>query len=290
MAKDFRSVVPRNFSRYRTINMYWEMRADHNYTFKAGGKEIERGRKRGLHTLRFSTMIPVVRQRGFSLYANVQYASYVFDSPSSAIFSEHSNNQYTGGLCASYLTTLFHRPLLLSADVSADGWDGGWGIVQGRFVAAVVLSRGKHTGFTLGVAGLTVGKMPVLPVISFWHRFANPDWSLDVTLPNQLYVRYQHGSQRVSAGCTMSGENFYLHPDLPDAPSVCCYNEAVVKPEVLYEYIINRHFYTSARTGLSTAIKGALYTKSRHDLPVEMEQKRAAVPFFQVGLSYSLFK
>lgn len=292
LANDFHSVVARNFSRYRTINMYWEMKAAHDYTFAADGKEIEKGRKRNLHTLRFSTMIPVLKQRRFSLYANVQYASYVFDTAgeSSAIFSEHSYNHYSGGFTASYLATLFNRPLLLSADISADGWDGGWGMLQGRFVAALVLARSKRTGFTLGVAGMTLGKVPVLPVISYWHRFSNPDWSVDITLPSQLYCRYQHGSQRISAGCTMSGDNFYLRTNLPDAPSVCYYSEAVLKPEILYEYIINRHFYLSARAGVSTVIKGALYTKSRKELSTEMEQKRSPTPFFNVGVSYSLFK
>lgn len=292
LANDFRSVVARNFSRYRTINMYWEMKAAHDYTFTADGKEIGKGRKQGLHTLRFSTMIPVLKQRRFSLYANVQYASYVFDTDdeSSAIFSEHSYNHYSGGICASYLATLFNRPLVLSADISADGWDGGWGMLQGRFVAALVLARSKRTGLTLGVAGMTLGKVPVLPVISYWHRFANPDWSVDVTLPSQLYLRYQHGNQRISAGCTMSGDNFYLRTSLPDAPSVCYYSEAVLKPEILYEYIINRHFYLSARAGVSTVIKGALYTKGRKELSTKIEQDRSPIPFFNVGVSYSLFK
>lgn len=292
LAEDFRSVVARNFSRYRTINMYWEMKSAHDYTFTADGKEIERGRKRDLHTIRLSTMIPLLKKRQFSLYANVQYTSYVFDiaEESSAIFSEHSYNHYSGGIYASYLTTLFNRPLVLSADISADGWDGGWGILQGRFVAALVLAKGKRTGFTLGVAGMTLGKVPVLPVISYWCRFSNPDWSVDVTLPSQLYLRYQHGSQRLSVGCTMSGDNFYLRTSLPDSPSVCYYSEAVLKPEILYEYIINRHFYLSARTGVSTVIKGALYTKSRKELSTEIEQKRSLIPFFNVGVSYSLFK
>lgn len=292
LAKDFRSVVARNFSRYRTVNMYWEMKSAHDYTFTADGKEVEKGRKRDLHTIRFSTMIPVLKQRQFSLYANVQYASYVFDTAEeqSAIFSEHSYNHYSGGICASYLTTLFQRPLVLSADISADGWDGGWGTLQGRFVAALVLARGKRMGLTLGVAGMTLGKVPVLPVISYWHRFANPDWSVDVTLPSQLYLRYQHGNQRISVGCTMSSDNFYLRTTLPDSPSVCYYSEAVLKPETLYEYIINRHFYLSARAGISTVIKGALYTKSRKELSTDIEQKRSLTPFFNVGVSYSLFK
>lgn len=241
-----------------------------------------------LYSLHNDVLTTKIRQN----IANVQYASYVFDTDdeSSAIFSEHSYSHYSGSIYATYLATLFNHPLILSADISADGWDGGWGMLQGRFVAALVLARSKRTGFTLGVAGMTLGKVPVLPVISYWHRFANPDWSVDITLPSQLYLRYEHGNQRISAGCSMSADNFYLRTGLPDTPSVCYYSEVALEPEVLYEYIINRHFYLSARAGISTVIKDALYTKSRKELSTETEHDRSPVPFFNVGVSYSLFK
>ena len=81
LANDFRSVVARNFSRYRTVNLYWEMQGRHHYTFAAGGTGMERARKRDLHTIRFSTMVPVVRKRRFSLYGNLQYSNYHFEIP-----------------------------------------------------------------------------------------------------------------------------------------------------------------------------------------------------------------
>ena len=37
LANDFRAVVARNFSRYRTVNLYWEMKGSHHYTFASGG-------------------------------------------------------------------------------------------------------------------------------------------------------------------------------------------------------------------------------------------------------------
>lgn len=295
LADDFRSVVARHFSRYRTVNLYWEMKGSHNYTFTAGGKEIAKGRKRDLHAIRFSTMIPVLRKKSFSLYGNLQYSSYLtrFTDTPSRIFTKEDYSHYQGGLRASYFVTLFGRPLLLSADVSVDGWNDGWGMLQGRFVAAMVLARKERTGISAGLAAMTLGEVPVVPVFSYWHRFNNPDWSVDITLPSQMYLRYQRKSQRISAGASMSVDNFYLHTDLPDLPQVCYYSEAAMKPEIMYEYIINRHFYLSARAGLSIPLKGGLYTKGREAIEIdgdELEQNRSAVPFFHVGVSYSLFK
>lgn len=114
---DFNSAVVKNFSRYRTVNLYWEMNGNYNYTFAKGGKEMEKSRKEDLHTIRFSTMIPVVKVNYLSLYANLQYSNYNFrlsENDLSNVFSENDYSYYKGGVSASYFVNLFNRPLLLS--------------------------------------------------------------------------------------------------------------------------------------------------------------------------------
>lgn len=304
LAEDFRTLAAKNFSRYRTVNFSWEMNANHDYSFGLNGKEQEKGRKQSVHTLRFSTMVPIVKSHKASLYANVQYRSYNFESKGddlSSIFKEESYDYYAGGLNGSYYASLFNRPLVLSAEVKMDGWKKGWGEVQGRFSAMMVLKNTHSTNFSLGLMGMThFSGIPVLPIISYWHRFANPNLSLDITLPSQMYLRYQMRHQRISVGASMGADEFYLKSDVEGASRVYLYKEAVVKPEIHYEYIINRQFYLSAHVGYSALIKGGLYTKKRKELKIADEENggkesfyqldRSAVPFFNVGVSYSLFK
>lgn len=304
LAEDFRTLAAKNFSRYRTVNFSWEMNANHDYSFGLDGKEQEKGRKQTVHTLRFSTMVPIVKSHKASLYANVQYRSYNFESKGdelSSIFKEESYDYYAGGLNGSYYASLFNRPLVLSAEVKMDGWKKGWGEVQGRFSAMMVLKNTHSTNFSFGLMGMThFSSTPVLPIITYWHRFANPNLSLDITLPSQMYLRYQMRHQRISVGASMSADEFYLKSDVEGASRVYLYKEAVVKPEIHYEYIINRQFYLSAHVGYSALIKGGLYTKKRKELKIADEENggkesfyqldRSAVPFFNVGVSYSLFK
>lgn len=149
--------------------------------------------------------------------------------------------------------------------------------------------------------GMTLySSTPILPVVTYWHRFGNPHLSLDITLPSQMYLRYQMRRQRLSVGASMNADNFYLKSDLEGTPQVYWYNEVVVKPEIHYEYIINQQFYLSAHVGFSALMKGGLYTKKRKELKIADEDNggkesffkldRSAVPFFNVGVSYSLFK
>ncbi|MGN0281625.1 MAG: hypothetical protein ACI4B3_04900 [Prevotella sp.] len=36
LAEDFRTIAAKNFSRYRTVNLSWEMKTDHDYTLNIG--------------------------------------------------------------------------------------------------------------------------------------------------------------------------------------------------------------------------------------------------------------
>ncbi len=294
LASDFNVLMERNFSHNNTVNVSWEMKGAHDYKFKTGDNVMEKSRKRDLHTIKASAMLPVLKQGRFSLYGNLQYTGYLLNtSIPSSVFQQDNYNMYQGGLTASYFTRLFGRPLYLLADVAADGWDKGFGLVQGRMVATMIFTRRKDTRITAGLAGMTLGRVPVVPVFTYWHRLANPAWSVDIALPSQFYLRRQGHRHRLSIGGQMSVDNFYLRTSVEGLPSVCRYSEVGINTEVLYEYIISNHFYVSARGGLSVPIKGALYTKSRRKLELageEVEQHRSAVPFVRVGLSYSLFK
>ena len=79
LASDFRTFMAKNFSRYRTVNFYWEAKWAHDYTFSLDGQEVEKMRKKNLHTLKASTMIPLLKLRKVSLYANLAYSRYQFD-------------------------------------------------------------------------------------------------------------------------------------------------------------------------------------------------------------------
>ena len=72
LANDIRSFAARNISRYRTLNLYWETKGTHSYSLRMNGKNIERGRRNDLHTIKFSTMFPILKQKNISLYANLQ--------------------------------------------------------------------------------------------------------------------------------------------------------------------------------------------------------------------------
>ena len=156
------------------------------------------------------------------------------------------------GQQASQSRRLSPNAYILSTIVSVDAWEKGWGKLQAKMAAMTVLKQSERTKFSVGLFGMSLyHSVPIFPVIAFWYRFSNPNWSLDLTPPSQMYLRYQMNFHRVSIGTTMGTDNFYARTSLVGAPSVCYFSEVVMKPEVQYEYIINRHFYLTDQIGLS---------------------------------------
>ena len=265
-------------------------------------------RKKNLHTLKASTMVPLLKLRKVSLYAHLEYNHYQFNvhdkrtGQSSEVFQQSAYDYYEGGLNGSYYFGLFNKPMIVSASVSVDGWNKGFGMFNGTFTAVMLLKNSEHTNFSLGIMARTLfSSMPIMPVVTWWHRFCNPRLSVDITMPSQFYLRYELEKQRISAGASMSSENFYLRTTLEGAPSTAYYSDAVLKPEIHYEYILKKRLYFSVHAGVSMVMKSGLYKKNRKGIKVKNEegktetepvvkQNRSPIPFFNVGVSYSLFK
>lgn len=295
-----RKYIARNFSEARTFNLYWEKTPFHDYTLMQNGKEIENGKFRHINTIKFSVTVPVLLFKNFSLYANGQFNSYQFearnniDGSQSAIFSKNEDgyNYYEGTLAGTYRTRIAGKPLILITTAFGDGWNKGFEKVQGMFSAVMVFKQSPATSFSAGLYGMTLyEKIPVIPIIAYWHQFT-PNLSIDLTLPNRSYLRCQLNNHRFSMGASLGSEHFYMKSGMENVPEVSFFNRTTIKPEIVYEYIINKRFYLIARGGGSALINGGLYGTNRKGIDGDpyVKLKQPVTPFLNAGFSYNLFK
>lgn len=308
LTQQIRSYAARNFPTTRTVDFYWETSLANDYKLKQDGKVLEKGKIRDSHILRLTATVPVLTVNKFSLYANGQFNSYQFnakldDKSQSPIFKnvESGYNYYAGGLTAMHHMKIKNKPVILTASVTGDGWDKGFGML-GATVSAVVQFRNTPTSrFSAGMTGMTLFRgIPVMPVIMYWKQI-NPDWTFELTMPSKIYFRYQpNDSHRLSLGASMESDNFYIKPGVEDVPEMCFYSKTSIKTGFVYEYIINKHFYFSASAGASLVVGGGLYKKNRKGIKVVDEDgrvkedpyvkiKQPVMPYVKLGISYNIF-
>ena len=254
-----------------------------------------------IHTIKLDMNILVLLLSNFSLYANGRANFYKSEATNdatgetSSIFSK-TNDAYcyfNGGLTASYRTRIADKPLILTASMTGDGWENGFEKVGGIFSTVMILKNTPSTMFSIGLLGMTLyNKIPAVAIIAYSHKF-NPKMSIDIALPSRAYLRHQFNDKhRLSLGAQMDNECYYMKSDITDLPKTSFYSETTIKSELVYEYIINNHFYLIARGGVSTLVQSGLYNTNRKvtngDPLVEFD--RSAQPFFNLGFSYNLLK
>ncbi len=294
LRQNVRSYVARNFSEIRTFNFSWQTSPAHTYRIKSDGQTIENGEMHAQNTIKFNTTLPVVLTKRFSLYAIGQADFYNYNTQhveGTPYFSqeESDNNQYYRfTLNGMYRTSLAGKPLILNGNLSVDGYNYGLQQVLGTVAAISVLKRTRNTSLSAGLAFMwPFDKIPVMPVITYWHQF-NPRWSVDISMPRQLYVRYQLGhSCRFSAGSVMQSDQYYLRSQ----GETRYFSETSLNTELLFEYVAMRHFYFFARGGVSARLAGGIRQINRKEISgMELDYHRSAEPFMAVGFSYNIYK
>jgi len=301
LTREIRSYVARNFSEARTFNLYWQTGPNHDYTFKNNGTDMEKGKMRDIHAIQFSGTVPVVSGNKFSLYANWQTNFYKFETINdinngvSSIFfdDEGSYSYHRGTISGTYKTNILGKPLIINASLSGDGWNEDFEKVFGSLSVIAVLRRTQNSSFSVGLHGTTLfNYLPIVPIISYEYRF-NPNLSAEILLPNRAYMRYQFANNhRISVGGSLESSGIYLKPSMTELPKTCYYQNTTVKAELVYEYIINKHFYLIARGGGLGTFNSGLYGTDRKGIDGDpfIEYTQPLIPFFNLGFSYNLFK
>jgi len=302
LRQNLKSYTARNFSELRTLNLRWETLPSYRYKIKGSG---ESGRMESATNVHFQSTFPFYTHGKLTLAANVNMDYYHLEpdaqqTPSTPIFPETETGHiyYWGSLAATYHTQLFKRPLLLIGSVEADGWHHGLEYSKVNLMASMLLYMSRRDRVTVGLyANYPFKVTPIIPLVVWTHQFS-PRWTLDATLPNRAYLRYQRGCHRLSAGVQMEADRFYLHAPAQykhpqqTGTATYFYSNNYLKQEVVYECILNHHFYFIARGGFSTQLKGGLYNTDRsgHGNNPLVGIKTSPMPYLNLGISYNLFK
>lgn len=299
---EVRRYTARNFSEERSLNLYWETSPNHDYSLKQNGQKVENGRMRSEHIIKFTTIVPLVDKKKFTL--NVKGAAYFHtletmnDEPgaSSILYEEGEDgfSYYKAEVNASYMFNLFKKPLIVRASMSGDGWNNGIEKMDGAVTALYLIKNSEQTKFYVGIHFTALyDQLPIMPLVIYTHQF-NPHLGIDISLPSRMFLRYQFGNRnRISLGGVIESNQFYYKPRIGGLPETALFKVTNLKAEFDYEYIINKHFFFIVRGGITKPFKSGFYKTNRKgngDGDPLMEYSQPLTPFFYLGFSYNIWK
>lgn len=301
--KTFGKAIVDKFPTTRTFDVQYEQLGPSNYNSDLFGDKFERGRFESHNRFKAAFNLPfyTTKSKRFALISSLRYKyeSYEFGD----IYNYNSAQTYSrdrqefhywaGDLTATYMSSLFKKPIIYSGTISFDGNEDDFQRVKGFASAVLVLKRTPSTTITIGALALLDPSsiVPVTPLFSINHKFKDSKWDMDFILPQRLLFRRELlENGRISLGTELNSESFYLNLNSSNLNGVYELNQLELKSGITYEYCFTPKLISFVKAGVNNVVSTRITEKGERTNRYVYDQKEDAQGYFRIGVSYNLFK
>lgn len=189
-----------------------------------------------------------------------------------------------------YRGILWKRPVIHTANIIVSSPN----LIHVKKVSAMASSsmifvKGVQTRYSLGLLFVLdpVIAVPVIPMFTYWHRFDNPLWELDVVLPQKIMLRrsdFLNGW--LSIGTELYGNSFFT-PESTQLPGNYEYRYADLFSGVGYERMLGK-LIVGVRTGFRSTVQGRMLKVYNRNKDYVFDTKNKTVPYFNLHISWAV--
>lgn len=275
------------------ISLVQEFSSNSDYEIERDGQIMEKGNMDDAMLTSLQLSLPVLKSRTGFLSLGGFYKFKHLDFLPKNNFGERyvymGDEHQIWGFSSSYMlvSEFFGRPFTGMANLRGEFSGTAIERITGMAMGLWQLKKSERSSLNAGFVFLinTSSPWPLFPIITYRCKF-DERWSLDIMLP-QMYCNYKISSDdKLSAGCSIGGEHFYVTPERDDLPETCMYGRSNIRPEILYEHNFNPLLKFQVRGGYSICINSRLYSRSGNTRYVDISQDASF--FMQFGISYGL--
>jgi len=300
--KTFGKAIVDKFPTTRTFDVQYEQLGPSNYDSELFGNKFEKGRIESHNRFKAAFNLPFYasESKRFVLTSSLRYKyeNYEFGdiynyATTQTYQRENSDIHYwAGALTATYMSSLFKKPVIYSATVSVDGNEDGFQRLKGFVSAVLVLKKTPSTTITAGALVLLDPSsiVPLTPLFSINHKFKNSKWDMDFILPQRLLFRRELlENGRISLGTELNTESFYLNLNSSNLHGVYELNQLELKSGITYEYSFTPKLIAFAKGGFNNVVSARITEKGERTNRYVYDQKEDTQGYFRFGVSYNLF-
>lgn len=295
-------IVTDKFPTTRIFDVQYEQLGPSNFDSKLFGNHFERGRIESHNRLKASFNLPFFtsKTKRFVLTSSLRYKYETYEFGD--IYNVNSATPYTrakeeihffaAALSATYVSTLFHKPVIYNATATVDGNEDNVQRVKGFVTANIVLKRTANTTITVGALAMLDPSaiIPVTPLLTYNHKFENSNWDIDFILPQRLLVRrglLENG--RISLGTELNSESFYLNLSSPNLKGIYELNQLELRSGITYEYRFSSKIIGLLKAGVNNVLSSRVTERGERTSKYIYDQKEDPQGYFRFGISYNPF-
>lgn len=291
------------FPTTRTFDVQYEQLGPSNYDSELFGNNLEKGRIESHNRFKAAFNLPFYASKSKRLVLTTSLR-YKYESYSFGDIYNYNNAQtftrateefhyWAGALSATYMSTLFKKPVIYNATASIDGNEDNLQRVKGFVSAVIVLKRTPSTTITVGALALLDPSsiIPVTPLFTLNHKFKDSKWDMDFILPQRLLFRrdlLENG--RISLGTELNSESFYLNLNTPNLNGIYELNQLELKSGITYEYCFTPKIIAFVKAGVNNVLSTRITEKGERTSKYVYDHTEDAQAYFRVGISYNLFQ
>lgn len=296
-----RKVLADKFPRTRLLDVQFRQYLPADFEAELDKDDYVKGRIVNHYQWKAAANVKLFTRPRWNLTANADYRYESFEvekldvlSPVAGPFDEYKGYHYLGlSLNAMYYGSLFKKPLIYTAQVTADGSEKDVERLKGILGATLLLKRTERTVIGLGLIIIVdrTSPVPVAPVFTVDHKFKNSPWALDFILPQRLLFKrplFENG--RMSIGTEFSGDGFYMYSDNPDYANVYDFRQLELRSGITYEHWFGNGLIGYVKAGMSNMFNMRVSERGDSTNDYILSANRNATGYISLGVSFHPFK
>ncbi|WP_254412145.1 hypothetical protein [Dyadobacter diqingensis] len=287
----------------KNFELQAEQFAPKHYTPEVRSGNLNSGEISNHYRLKAGVNIPIYKSKNWQVFTSLRYKYELFEFNN---FGENSGlplansvedkmefHLVTTAINVTRFSSLFNKPVIYNASIIADATDKSMGRVKGIVSATMIFKRTENTTITAGLTGFAdiSSLYPVLPIFSYQQKFKDPRWTIDVTLPQRLFLRRTlFPNSRLSLGSELETEVLYVNLNNPDFIKTYDYRQFELKSGIVYEHNLGKNIVTTFKAGLTHVIASRGTAKNQPAGDYSFKTTQDPTGYFNIGISFSPFE
>jgi len=189
--------------------------------------------------------------------------------------------------------SLFHTPVIYSSTIAVFR-DNSPGIKRVNYVGTIIfpLVRTASNAFSVGLAIIAdpTSSIPVIPVLSYWHRFGQTHTELFVDIPSRIALRTQLTKNSwISFGTRLTTNLAFFSLNQPALGKDASYTSIDLKTGPSYEHRIGKKLMFGVSGGYLSTFDSRLFKGYDSWNSALIKNNNNAVPYINFTLSFLPF-
>lgn len=264
------------------------------------GKDLYEG-EMSITRIRSNFSVPISQWGRNAVIGTIGYQQQQFRTTNITSFNPQFSNadiaitKRTVSLSASFTRSdsIFNKQVFYSAGI-AGVTDEASSIKRLNYLATVTvpLKRNATSALTVGLVVIIdpSSVAPVVPIVSYWHKFKTQDLELFVDMPSRVALRKQLSKKAwTSIGTELGGGLLFFDLDQPSLPRNNIYTSLEFRSGATFEYLLTKKLIFGVNGGVFTSAASRMFEKNDKPNDYFFKAKTGSVPYISFSVSFLPF-